>query len=33
MMRGRGLYEVVGDARQTRVNLRVAAGYDGFRGN
>jgi len=28
-----GNCEVVGDARQTRVNLRVAAGYDGFRGN
>jgi hypothetical protein len=28
-----GPYEVTGDERQTKVNLRVAAGYDGFRGN
>jgi hypothetical protein len=28
-----GKYEVRGDEMQTRVNLRVAAGYDGFRGN
>jgi len=28
-----GKYEVRGDERQTRVNLRVAAAYDGFRGN
>jgi len=33
-MRGRGgPYEVVGDERQTKANLRVAAGCDGFGGN
>jgi hypothetical protein len=28
-----GPYKVEGDERQTKVNMRVAAGYDGFRGN
>jgi hypothetical protein len=31
--RAGGKYEVRGDERQTKINLRVAAGYDGFRGN
>jgi len=28
-----GLYEVPGNERQTQKNIRIAAGYEGYRGN